>query len=131
VRIFRLPPWPVEADHNRREFITTITSKGKISPALAVSPSISALRSGGIQLDACRRPGGWSLSQSACLSAHNSMGEVCKTERSDKMALTNEMKRRMSISFAILLLCAAVLNNSLAGPQPLPNPKLGFAGAQG
>lgn len=47
------------------------------------------------------------------------------------MTSTNEMRRRMSISFAILLLCAAVLNNSLAGPQSLPNPKLGFAGAQG
>jgi hypothetical protein len=47
------------------------------------------------------------------------------------MASTNGTKRRISISFAILLLCAAVLNNGLAGPPPLPNPNIVFAGAQG
>src|SRR5262245_21578431 len=47
------------------------------------------------------------------------------------MESTIEMKRRMITSVAILLLCAAVLSNSLAGPPSLPNPILGFAGAQG
>ncbi|MCI0393166.1 MAG: hypothetical protein MOB07_30920, partial [Acidobacteria bacterium] len=46
------------------------------------------------------------------------------------MALTIEMKRRTKTSFAILLLCAAALSNSLAGPPPLPSPSLVFVGAQ-
>ena len=46
------------------------------------------------------------------------------------MASINEIKRSMSISFVILLLCSAVLNNGLAGPPPLPNPQIKFAGAE-
>src|SRR5262245_10262854 len=47
------------------------------------------------------------------------------------MKSTIEMKRRMITSVVILLLCAAVLGDSLAGPPPLPHPHLGFAGTQG
>jgi hypothetical protein len=45
------------------------------------------------------------------------------------MISTIGMKRRVSASIAILLLCVSALSNSLAAP-PLPNPKLVFTGTQ-
>lgn len=45
------------------------------------------------------------------------------------MASTIEMKRRVSASIAILLLCVSAFSNGLARP-PLPDPKLVFTGIQ-